>query len=158
MKKDKGQPGHTVICRNRQAAMRFELLEKVECGIVLCGTEVKSLRAGRASLDDAFARPQDGALWLCGLHIPVYAPAADRNHEPLRVRKLLLHRRELTKIDQRVQQKGLTLVPLSAYFNERGLVKISLAIARGKATHDKRQTLKDREHKREMERSVRSRR
>jgi len=154
MKKSKAQTDRT-ICRNRQAAMRFEILEKVECGIVLVGSEVKSLREHRASLDEAFARVRDGELWLHGFHVAVYGPAGAAGHEPLRVRKLLVHRREIGRLDQRVQQKGLTLVPLSAYFGDRGIVKISLAVARGKATHDKRQTIKEREHKREMDRAMR---
>lgn len=135
--------------------MRFEVLEKVECGIMLVGSEVKALREHRASLDEAFARIRDRELWLFGFHIGAYNPSGAGGHELLRARKLLVHRRELDKLDQRVQQKGLTLVPLSAYFGDRGIVKISLAVARGKATHDKRQTLKEREHKREMDRAVR---
>jgi len=156
MRKSTGQDN--LICRNRQAGFRYEILEKIECGIVLCGTEAKSLREHRGSLEEAFARIQDGELWLCGFHIAQYEPAAGLNHNPLRVRKLLVRKQQLRKLTPNVQQRGLTLVPLRAYFNERGIVKIALALARGKSQHDKRQTLKAREHKREMDRAVRRRR
>ncbi len=154
--KNKG-PRDNSICRNRQAAFRYQILEKIECGIVLRGSEVKSLRAHRASLDESFARIQDGELWLYGFHIAQYDPAGDRNHDPLRVRKLLVKRGELRRLTPKCLQRGLTLVPTRAYFSERGLVKIGLALARGKSRHDKRQSLKEREHKREMDRAMRRR-
>lgn len=146
-----------VICRNRQAAFKFEILEKIECGIALVGSEVKSLRDRRASLDEAFARIRNGELWLQGFHIGPYDPAAGRGHEALRLRKLLVHGSELRRLTPKVEQRGLTLVPLAAYFNERGIAKITLALARGKTLSDKRQNIKAREHRREMDRAVRKR-
>lgn len=143
------------ICRNRNATFRYEVLEKLDCGIMLVGSEVKSLRDHRASLDEAFARLRDGALWLFGFHIAPYEQAGPRNHEPLRPRKLLLHRSELDKLLPKLQQKGLTLIPIHAFFNERGICKIRLGLARGKKTHDKRQSLRERDDKRNMQRAMR---
>ena len=154
--KDKDQ-SRRVICRNKQAGFRYEILAKIDCGIVLFGTEVKSLREGRGSLDESFARINRGELWVFGFHIGPYDAAAQRNQNALRVRKLLLHKSELRKLIPKSEQRGLTLVPILAYFNERGLVKIRLAVARGKSSRDKRQSLKEREHKREMDRATRRR-
>ena len=122
----KGQPDNT-ICRNRKASHKFHLLEKLECGLVLTGTEVKSLRERAASLEEAYARIEGGELWLIGFHISPYTAGTTKAHDPLRKRKLLVHARELVKIRPKVEQKGLTLVPLSVYFNERGIAKVSLA-------------------------------
>ena len=143
--------------RNRKASFKFELLDRVECGVILVGTEVKSLRSGQGSLDEAFARIQRGEVWLLGFHIPPYVFGNVQNHEPLRPRKLLLRRREIAKLEPRVTQKGLTLVPLEIYFNERGLAKVTLAVARGKTHGDKRETMKQRDAKREMDRAMRRR-
>ncbi len=148
----------TTICRNRKARHRFEILEKIECGLVLGGSEVKSLRDGAASIEEAYARIESGELWLIGVHIGAYRYAHTQVHESLRRRKLLVHKRELRKLKVKVEQKGTTLVPLSLYFNDRGIAKLLLGIARGKSLSDKRQTLKTRDHQREMQRAMRGKR
>lgn len=145
------------ICTNRKARHEYEILDQIECGIVLTGSEVKSLRDGKGSLDEAYARIRDGELWLVGCDIAIYPQASLMNHEPRRVRKLLLHRREVRKFAEQAAHKGLTLVPLSMYFT-RGIVKVKLAVGRGKKLHDKRETLKKNEAKREMQRAIASRR
>lgn len=151
----KSRPPEPPRVRNRKAWHRFEVLDRLECGLALTGTEVKSLRAGQASLDEAFARITGGEVWLLGLHIALYSHGHGRNHDPLRPRKLLLHRREIARLGPKVTQKGLTLVPLEIYFNQRGLAKVELALARGKAQPDKRQDLKKREHQRDMDQALR---
>jgi SsrA-binding protein len=143
--------GRKVIALNRKARHDYEILKTYEAGIVLVGTEVKSLRDGRASLVDAFAQERDGELYLYGLFIGTYAHGTWTNHAPRRVRKLLLHRTEITKILLKLGESGLTLVPLSMYFNE-GWVKVELGLARGKSSYDKRQTLATREANREIAR------
>lgn len=143
------------VCRNRKAGFRFEILEKFECGIALVGSEVKSLRERNASIEEAYARIDDAGIWLVGAHIAAYPFARTRNHEPTRSRRLLLHTREIRRLRPKVELKGLTLVPLSIYFNDRGLAKLSLALVRGKTLGDKRETLKKREHQRDMDRAVR---
>ena len=143
------------ICRNRKARFRFHILEKFECGIALRGTEVKSLRERSCSLEEAYARLERGELWLIGFHIAAYRHGHTTNHDPLRRRKLLLHARELRRLRPKVEQRGLTLVPLQVYFNERGLAKVSVALARGKKLVDKRQDHKARDHAREIERTLR---
>lgn len=140
------------VCQNRKAGHRFEFVEKIECGVCLLGSEIKSLRDRAASLDEAYARIDNNEVWLIGCHIAPYSHAHAEGHEPLRRRKLLLHRREIRKLRPKVEQKGLTLVPTRIYFNERGLAKVTVALARGKTGADKRQTLKAREDKREIER------
>ncbi|MHC5109054.1 MAG: SsrA-binding protein SmpB [Planctomycetota bacterium] len=145
------------ICRNKRATHKFELLEKIECGIVLMGSEVKSLRDRNASLEESYARIENGELWLINFHIASYKYATTKCHEPLRRKKLLVHGRQLRKIEPKLRQKGLTLVPLDAHFSERGIVKITIAIGKGKSTSDKRQDLKTREAKREMDRASRRR-
>jgi SsrA-binding protein len=145
------EPGVQTIVRNRKARHEFEVLETWEAGIVLQGTEVKALRAGRANLQDSFARVDRGEMWLYNLHISPYEQGNQFNHEPLRVRKLLLHRRELLKLVGKVEQKGLTLVPLDLHFR-RGVAKVTVALVRGKKLHDKREDLKKRDAQREMER------
>ncbi len=150
----KKQPDNNV-CRNKKATFKYQLLEKVECGIMLLGTEVKSLRAHGGSLDEAYARIEGGELWLIGCHIATYKYGHDRNHEPLRRRKLLIHRQELRKLLPKVEQKGLTLVPLQIYFNARGLAKVTVAVAQGKTHADKRQSLKSRDHEKEIARAMR---
>lgn len=143
---------------NRKASFRFEIVEKLDCGLVLCGTEVKSLRAGQASLEEAYARIDADEVWLHNFHIAPYEHGHTTNHLPMRPRKLLLRRREIRKLAPKVTQRGFTLVPLNVYFNERGLAKVKLALARGKTHGDKREDLKKREHEREMHRAERRRR
>jgi len=141
--------------RNRKARHSFELLDAVECGIVLRGTEVKSLRDGQGSLEEAFARIHDQELWLYGFHIPPYHHGNVHNHEPTRRRKLLMHKREIARLATKLALRGLTLVPLDLYFNNRGIAKLTLALATGKKRRDKRQDLQKRDAKREMDRAMR---
>ena len=150
----KPTPTDDTVCRNRKAAFRFEILEQLDCGIMLRGTEVKSLRDKNSSIEEAYARVEDDELWLIGSHIAAYTFAHSQNHEPLRRRKLLIHTREIRKLRPQVEQKGLTLVPLRIYFNERGIAKVTVALCRGKNLGDKRRTLQTREHKREMDRAL----
>jgi SsrA-binding protein len=146
MAKEKGQK---VIAANRKARHDYEILDVYEAGVALVGTEVKSLRLGRASLVDAFATVDDGEVWLRGLHIPEYAMGTWTNHEPRRTRKLLLHKGEIIKLIGKTQESGLSLVPLSMYFKD-GKVKVELALARGKRAYDKRQALAKRDAEREI--------
>ena len=147
------------ICRNRKASFRFELLERVECGVILLGSEVKSLREGQATLEEAYATIENDELWLIGMHISPYAfDQSVEKTEPNRRRKLLVRKREIRKIKPEVEQKGLTLVPVRAYFNERGIAKIEIAVARGKNQSDKRQSIREREHRRDMDRAIHRRR
>ena len=143
------------IASNRQAAYRYHLMDKWEAGIVLTGTEVKSLRDGKAQLKDGYASINNGEVWLFNVHIPPYAPATRDNHEPERPRKLLMHRREIERLIGKTKEKGLTLVPTRLYFSESNRATVEIALARGKDVGDKRQTIKEREMKREMERSFR---
>jgi len=145
-----------IVARNRRARHDFELLEKVEAGLVLTGTEVKSLRNGKASLEDAYAELDDAEVWLIGCDIPEYLQANRMNHAPKRPRKLLLHRREIKKLGTRVGEKGMTLVPASIYF-KKGIAKVELCVARGRKTFDKREALKQQEAKRDMDRAMRRR-
>lgn len=142
-----------LITDNRKARHEYELLDRVEAGIVLTGTEVKSLREGRATLAQAYADVRDGEAWLQGAEIAVYDQGNRANHEPTRPRKLLLHRREIDRLYGQVREKGLTLVPTRLYFKD-GRVKVELALARGKNTYDKRRALADRDAKRQMERAI----
>src|SRR5687768_18439080 len=142
------------VATNKQASRRYHLLEKWEAGLVLTGTEVKSLRGGKAQLKDGYASVQNGEVWLYNVHIPPYAPASRENHEPERPRKLLMHRREIERLIGKTREKGLTLVPTRLYFRD-GRVKVEIALAKGKDVGDKRQTIKEREMKREMERAIR---
>jgi SsrA-binding protein len=151
-----GAKEHTVIARNRRARHDYHIEDVVEAGLVLTGTEVKSLRAGRASLTDGFAQISDGEMWLHGVHIPEYAQGTWTNHEPRRPRKLLLHRKEIDKLASNIAERGLTVVPLSLYFSG-GRVKVELALARGKRTYDKRQDLAQRDAAREVQRAHRRR-
>jgi SsrA-binding protein len=151
------EEGETVVASNRKARHDYELLERFEAGIKLTGDEVKSLRAGRASLVDAFARPRDGELWLEGMHVPPYEQGDTKAHLPLRPRKLLLHRREIDSMARDVAEKGLSVVPLRVYFTH-GIAKVELALARGKRRYEKRQSIAKREAQREMERAAGRRR
>jgi SsrA-binding protein len=148
----KGLSSDNTICRNRKASFRFELLDRFECGLVLCGSEVKSLRDHTCKIEEAHARLLGGEMWLLGCHIAQYSHGHGNNHEPVRPRKLLLHAREIAKIRPKIEQLGLTLVPLRVYFNDRGLAKITIALARGKRMADKRRDHQARDHKREMDR------
>src|ERR687891_2343326 len=145
------------VASNRQASHRYHLLEKWECGLVLQGTEVKSLRDGKAQIKDGYAAVRDGEVWLHNVHIPPYAPAARENHEPERSRKLLLHKREIERLIGKTRERGLTIVPTRLYF-KGPRAKVELALARGKDVGDKRQSIKEREMRREMERAVGRRR
>jgi SsrA-binding protein len=152
----KRKAGAGDIASNRQASFRFELLERFECGIVLTGTEVKSLREGGVQLKDAYATVRDGEVWLIGMYIAPYGPAASDNHDPERPRKLLLHRREIDRLTGQTRERGLTLVPTRVYFSEPGSrAKVEIALARGKDVHDKRESIRRRETAREVERELR---
>ena len=146
-----------LIVDNRKARHDYQLLERFEAGVVLTGTEVKSLRDGRATLGQAYADIRDGEAWLHGAEISIYDQGNRANHDPTRTRKLLLHRREIERLYAEVREKGLTLVPTRLYFKD-GRVKIEIALARGKNTIDKRRTLADRDAKRQMERALKARR
>ncbi len=146
----------TVIARNRRARHDYHIEDEIEGGLVLTGTEVKSLRAGRASLTDGFAQISDGEMWLHGVHIPEYTQGTWTNHEPRRIRKVLLHRKEIDRLASKTAERGLTIVPLSLYFSG-GRVKVELGVGRGKRSYDKRQDLAQRDAAREVERAFRRR-
>jgi len=152
-----GKPHARVISENRKARHRYEVLDSLECGLALTGSEVKSLREGKVSLDEAYARVRGTEVWLVGCDIPEYKQATLWNHEPKRPRKLLLHRREIDRFASQAHEKGLTLVPLRLYFNERGKAKLLLGLGRGRKMHDKREALKKSDSQREMARAVRKR-
>jgi SsrA-binding protein len=144
------------VASNRQASYRFNLLERFECGIVLTGTEVKSLREGKAQLKDAYAVVRDGEVWLIGVYIPPYGPAARDNHEPERDRKLLLHSAEIERLVARTRERGLTLVPTRMYFSgPRSRAKVEIALARGKDLYDKREAIQKRDMARDVQRELR---
>ena len=149
--------GQHVIARNRRARHDYFIEDTFEAGIALTGTEVKSLRAGRASLADGFVQVSDGEAWLHNVHIPEYTQGTWTNHTPRRIRKLLLHRKEIDKISAQIAEQGPTLVPLSMYFKD-GKVKVELGLGRGKRTYDKRHDLARRDAAREVERVLRRRR
>jgi SsrA-binding protein len=143
-----------LVARNKKARFNYELGDRMEAGMVLTGTEVKSLRLGKANLTDSYARIKDGEAWLYSCHISPYPYAAYDNHDPERPRKLLLHKRELRKLAGKVQEQGLSLIPLAIYF-KRGRAKVELALAKGKKLYDKRQAMKKRDQEREMARAFR---
>ena len=151
------EQGKKIIASNRRARHEYAIEDTVEAGLVLTGTEVKSLRAGRATLTDGFGQITDSEAWLHGVHIPEYTQGTWTNHEPRRTRKLLLHRREIDRLASSIRERGLTLIPLSLYFRD-GKVKIELGLARGKRTYDKRADLAKRDAAREVERELRRRR
>jgi SsrA-binding protein len=153
----KASQGRKIIASNRRARHDYTIEDVVEAGIMLTGTEVKSLRAGRATLTEGFAQITDGEIWLHGVHIPEYTQGTWTNHEPRRIRKLLLHRKEIDRLARLTSEGGLTLIPLSLYFLA-GKAKIELALARGRRTYDKRQELARRDATREVERAMRRRR
>jgi SsrA-binding protein len=150
-KKRKAAPGD--VASNRQASFRYEFLDRLECGMVLVGTEVKSLRDGAVQLKDGYATLRDGELWLHNVHIAPYAPASRDNHDPDRSRKLLAHRRELDRLAGTINERGLTLVPTRMYFSGPR-AKVEIAVARGKDRFDKRQSIKERETRRDMQRAL----
>jgi len=147
--------GDRPVATNRRARHEYEILETVEAGLVLRGTEVKSLRAGLVNFKDSYASVRNGEGWLLGCHISPYSHGTDANHEPERDRKLLLHKRELSRLSGKISERGLTLVPLRLYF-KAGRAKVELGLARGKKLHDKRSALREREVRREMDKSARA--
>ncbi len=156
MAKEPRSTGRKVVASNRRARRNFDILDTYECGITLTGSEVKSLRAGQVQLKDAYGDIRGNEIWLRNLHIAPYVFARDGGHDPERPRKLLLRRREINRLIGKVNEVGLTLVPLSIYFTH-GLAKVELALARGRNTYDKRQAIKEREMQREMDRARRHR-
>jgi SsrA-binding protein len=148
--------GVKVVARNRRARHDYDLIEKVEAGVVLTGTEVKSLRNGKANLEDAYAEVSKGEAWLLGCDIPEYLQANRMNHLPKRPRKLLLHRREIEKLATRTSERGLTMIPLSIYF-KKGMAKVEISVAKGRKTFDKREAIKKNEAKRDIDRALRRR-
>src|SRR5204863_350861 len=151
------EAGEKLITENRRARHEYQLLERVEAGLALAGSEVKSLRQGHAILQRAYADARNGELWLVGLHIPAYEQASVAPHDPDRDRKLLLHRRQIDQLSAKVAERGLTLVPTRLYF-KNGRAKVDIAVARGKELHDKRRVIADREAKRRIERTLKTRR
>jgi len=148
---------HRAVAQNRKARHDYFIEDSLEAGLVLVGTEVKSMRAGRASLGDSYAEARDGEMFLLNANISRYPAANRQNHEPMRPRKLLLHRREIARLSGLVQRQGYTLVPLKLYFNDRGRAKVEIGIARGRKQHDKREREKERSWQREKGRLMRER-
>jgi SsrA-binding protein len=144
-----------IVADNRRARFNYEIGEVFEAGIALTGTEVKSLRQGKATIAESYADAREGEIWLVNANIPEYLQASRFNHTPKRVRKLLLHKRQISKLASAVEREGMTLVPLKLYFNEKGRAKIEIALARGKKLHDKRETEKKRSWERERGRLLR---
>ena len=157
MAKPKSDPNARPVAENRKARHNYEVLDTLEAGIQLHGTEVKSLREGRSNIAEAYAGEGGGELWLYNAYIPEYQQASQFNHETRRPRKLLVHRREMGKLIGAISQDGLTLVPLKVYFNHRGLAKVLLGLARGKKTHDKRESERKRDWQRDKARLLRER-
>ena len=151
----KPDDGRKLIAENRRARFDYMIEDTIEVGIQLVGSEVKSLRQGRANIAESYASTDRGELWLINATIPIYAPAARFNHEPTRPRKLLVRAKELSKLRVAVEREGRTLAPLQLYFNDRGIAKLKLALAKGKKAHDKREATKDREWKRQQGRLLR---
>ncbi|MBC7585605.1 SsrA-binding protein SmpB [Tardiphaga sp. vice352] len=154
---EKKDPPIKVIAENRKARFNYAIEDTLEVGIALTGTEVKSIRNGKSTIAESYADPKDGEIWLINCNIPEYLQANRFNHEPKRPRRLLLHRKQINKLMGAVERQGMTLVPLKMYFNERGRVKLQLALAKGKQLHDKRASEKDRDWGREKGRLMRSR-
>ncbi|MDX1715685.1 MAG: SsrA-binding protein SmpB [Anderseniella sp.] len=153
----KKRSGSPVIADNRRARFDYEILDTLEVGIQLTGTEVKSLRANKANIAESYVQVKDGELWLINANIPEYTLGNRFNHEPRRTRKLLAHGREIARLFQGTSRDGLTIVPLKIYFNERGRVKLEIALAKGKKKHDKRETSKERDWQRDKARLLRER-
>jgi len=148
------QPNDRVVARNRRALYQYEILRSYEAGLSLTGSEIKSIRAGRVSIQEAYCRPRDGEMLLIGAHISRYEPSGQANHEPTRDRRLLLHRREINQMEESFAQKGLTLIPLKLYLT-RGLAKLEIGVGRGRRVHEKRDRMAERDAKRQIERAVR---
>jgi SsrA-binding protein len=153
----KADPNNKTVAENRKARFSYEVLDTIEAGLVLTGTEVKSLRQGQANIQDSYASVEGGEIWLINSYLPEYLQANRFNHEPRRRRKLLLNKREMAKLSQSVDREGMTLVPLKIYFNEKGRSKLLLAVGRGKKLHDKRETEKQRDWSREKGRLLKER-
>jgi len=153
---EKKEPSIKVIAENRKARFNYAIEDTVEAGIVLTGTEVKSSRGGKTTIAESYADSKDGEIWLVNANIPEYAQANRFNHEPKRDRKLLLHKKQINKLIGAIEREGMTLIPLKMYFNERGMVKLQLALAKGKKLHDKRDTEKKRDWAREKGRLLRA--
>lgn len=147
--------GRKVIAENRKARHDYYIEDSIEAGVILTGTEVKSLRAGKANIAESYASPENDGIWLINANIPEYAHGNRLNHEPKRSRKLLLHKREISKMAQAVERKGFTLIPLRLFFNDRGMVKLDVGIGQGKKNHDKRDTEKNRDWNRQKQRLLR---
>jgi SsrA-binding protein len=157
MAKQKGKdkdPGRKLVAQHKKARHDYHILDTYECGLVLSGTEVKSLRQGRASLVDGFVHIDGNEAWLHNVHIPEYAQGTWTNHAARRKRKLLMHRAEIDKLDAKSQESGHTVVPLALYFNKDGRAKVEIALAKGKKEYDKRQTLREQQDRRETDRAV----
>ncbi len=157
MTKKKADPNRKLIAENRRARFDYSIEDTLEAGVQLVGTEVKSLRSGRANIAESYAGAEGGELWLINATIPEYPPAGQFNHEPRRRRKLLVRARELKKLIGAVEREGRTLAPLKLYFNDRGIAKVEIALAKGKKAHDKREATKDRDWKRQQARLIRDR-
>lgn len=153
----KADPNNRTAAENRKARFSYEVLDTIETGLALTGTEVKSLRQGQANIQESYASVEDGELWLINSYLPEYLQGNRFNHEPRRRRKLLVSKRERARLAQSVEREGMTLVPLKIYFNDRGRAKLLLAVARGKKLHDKRETEKKRDWSREKSRLLRAR-
>ena len=151
----KQEPARQIVAQNRKARHDYFIDETMEAGVALLGTEVKTLREGKGNLVDAYATEEGGELWMLNAYIPEYGSGSHFNHEPRRKRKLLLHKRELAKLYIAVQQKGMTIIPLAIYFNDRGIAKVEIGLARGKKQYDKRETDKKRDWQRQKARIVR---
>lgn len=157
MAQQKQDPNNRTVAENRKARFSYEVLDTVEAGLVLTGTEVKSLRQGKANIQEAYASHEDGEIWLINSYLPEYLQGNRFNHEPRRRRKLLLKKKEMARLAQGVEREGMTMVPLKIYFNERGRAKLLLGLARGKKLHDKRETEKQRDWARERSRLLKER-
>lgn len=153
----KADPNNKTVAENRKARFSYEVLDTVEAGLVLTGTEVKSLRQGQANIQDSYASVEAGEIWLINSYLPEYLQANRFNHEPRRRRKLLLNKREMAKLAQSIDREGMTLVPLKIYFNDQGRAKLLLAVGRGKKLHDKRESEKQRDWSREKGRLMKER-
>lgn len=153
----RGDDGEKVVASNRKARHDYEIIETHECGMVLTGDEVKSLRGGRASLTEAYARVRDGEMWLEGMHVPPYEQGDVKRHLPMRPRKLLLHRREIDRLFAKVKEQGLAMVPMRVYFTH-GIAKLELGLGKGKREYEKRQSIATRDAERDMEQAARRRR
>ncbi len=153
----KADPNNKIVAENRKARFSYEVLDTIEAGLVLTGTEVKSLRQGQANIQESYASVEGGEIWLINSYLPEYLQANRFNHEPRRRRKLLLNKREMAKLSQSVDREGMTLVPLKIYFNDQGRAKLLLAVGRGKKLHDKREAEKQRDWSREKGRLLKER-